>query len=343
MKFGLFFLVQDPPRAENIARLYDEVLEETEVAEECGFDSCLLPEHHLMPDGFLPSPLVFCGAIASRTSKILIGTGVLQLPIQHPLRVAEDSAVIDNISKGRLILGVGLGSRAEELKAFGIETKDAVSRFEESIRIIESAWTQDSFSFAGKHFKISDVSVTPKPFQKPRPPIWIGAFSEAALRRTGRLADAWFSDPLNDIQVMKASADTYRQAAQENGRKAEVVLLRDGWVAGSRKEVEEVWWPHVKEFQLSHLQHIKADSQPEIQEGKLEEEWTYERAAPNRLIAGTPEDVISEIERYRREVGCEHIVFIFRHPTGPDHKQTVKCLELFGKEVIPHFKSAEAA
>ncbi len=344
MKFGVLLFPQDPPRAEHLTRVYDEVLEQAEVAEELGFDSCFVPEHHQMPDAYLPSPLIFCSAIAARTSKIRVGTSILQLPMRHPIHVAEDGAVVDNIAKGRLILGIGLGIVEKEFQAFGIEVKDGVSRFEESIEIIRSAWTKDSFSFSGRHFELEDVNITPKPVQKPRPPIWIGAQSDKALLRAGRLSEGWISDPLHVMQVMRQGAELYRNSAREHHNPENVVMIRDAWVSGSKRELEEMWWPHVKADHLFYLKlgyfssgRFNSDWEPWIREAQTESDWTYERVAPNRLIAGNPDDVIQEIERYRNEVGCEYMIMIFRRPTGPAHKDTVACIRRFGKHVIPHF------
>jgi alkanesulfonate monooxygenase SsuD/methylene tetrahydromethanopterin reductase-like flavin-dependent oxidoreductase (luciferase family) len=118
MKFGLLFLLQDPPKGDHIPRLYDEVFEQADLAERLGFDAFFVPEHHQMPDGYLPAPLTFAAALAARTKKAEIGTGIMQLPLFHPLYVAEQVAVIDNISKGRFILGAGLGLVQKEFEAF---------------------------------------------------------------------------------------------------------------------------------------------------------------------------------------------------------------------------------
>lgn len=346
MKFGLLLFPQDPPDARNLPAVYDQVLEQAQVAEEYGFDSCFVPEHHQMPDGYLPSPLTFCAAIAARTSKINVGTSIMQLPMWHPVHVAEDGAVVDNLSKGRLILGVALGIIEKEFAAYGISVKDGVSRFEESIEIIQRAWTEASFSFSGRHFQLDNVSITPKPVRKPRPPIWIGAQSDKALFRAGRLGDGWISDPLHIMQVMQRAAKIYRRGAREHSNTEKVILMRDAWVSDSRREIEDVWWPHVKADHIFYLNlgyfssgRFNSDWEPWIREARSESEWTYERVAPNRLIAGNHDEVIKEVERYQREIGCNYMIMIFRRPTGPDHSTTVECIKRFGKYAIPHFSS----
>lgn len=343
MKFGILINTQDPPDGRNIQSLYQEIFQEAELAEDVGFDSVFVPEHHMMPDGYLSAPAVLLAAIAARTKKIRLGTSILQLPEWHPIHVAEEFAVLDNISQGRAILGAGLGLVEPEFKLFGLDIKDAVPRFTEQVNIIRQAWTQEKFSFQGRFFQLDNVSLTPRVVQKPHPPIWIGAMSEPALKRAGRLGTGWISDPLHHIHVMKAWADIYRQSAAAHGNPAEVVLIRDAWVAEDRKEVERVSWPTIRVYHLFYKNlgffesgRFNAEWEPWVRTIS-DAEWTFDRIAPNRLIAGEPAEVIDEIQRYRETVGCEYIICYFRHPTGPDHSQTMKCIELFGKKVLPEF------
>ena len=158
MKFGLIFALQDPPNGENLPRLYDEVFAQAELAEDLGFDAFFLPEHHQMPDGYLPAPLTFAAGLAARTQRAQIGTGILQLPLYHPLHVAEQIAVVDNIAKGRFIFGAGLGLVAQEFNAFEIPLSAAAARFTESVHILRKAWSGQTFSHHGEHFNFDNVT-----------------------------------------------------------------------------------------------------------------------------------------------------------------------------------------
>ncbi|RMG51076.1 MAG: LLM class flavin-dependent oxidoreductase [Acidobacteria bacterium] len=345
MKFGLLVNTQDPPDGARIPQLYDEIFEEAKLAEAVGFDGLFVPEHHMMPDGYLCAPLLFLAAVAAHTKRLRLGTSIMHLPEWHPIHVAEEVAVLDNISKGRVILGVGLNLNEPEFRLFGISMKGVVKRFTEEIEILRRAWSGQPFSFQGEYFQLENVMITPRVIQKPHPPIWIGAMSEPALKRAGRLGTGWVSDPLHVIHVMKAWAEIYRQSAAEHGNqdRVQVVLIRDGWVSYDERELREVWWPTVRDYHLFYKNlgffesgRFNADWEPWVRTIR-DEEWTYDRIVPDRLIAGTPAQVVDEIERYRQEVGCEYIIFYFRHPTGPDHRATMRCIELFGKEVIPHF------
>ena len=345
MKFGLIFTLQDPPNGEHLPRLYDEVFAQAELAEAAGFETFLLPEHHQMPDGYLPAPLTFAAALAAHTKKAEIGTGILQLPLYHPLHVAEQIAVIDNIAKGRFILGAGLGLVEHEFNAFEIPLSAAATRFTESIDILRQAWSGQTFSHHGEHFNFDDVTITPRPVRQP--PIWIGAMSTITLKRAGRIGDGWLSDPLHNFDVMQAWSEMYQTAAQETENdRVEIALLRNAWVGDSQAEIEHVWWPHVREYHLFYLRlgffasgRFNAKWEPWVRDVKSDAEWTFNRVAPNRLICGTPDQVVAEFKRYEQATGCQYMILMLRCPTGPSHAETMRCIERFGKDVLPHFSS----
>jgi alkanesulfonate monooxygenase SsuD/methylene tetrahydromethanopterin reductase-like flavin-dependent oxidoreductase (luciferase family) len=332
MRFGVVLNTQDPPRGENIARVYEQAFREAEAAEKHGFELAVVGEHHGSPDGYLPSALTFCAALAARTTKLIVASDVMQLPMWHPVHVAEIGAVIDNISHGRLILGVGLGQK--DRSTFGIPAKAIGKRFDESVEILRRAWADETFSFAGDHFQFDAVRVSPRPVRQNGPPIWIGAMSTPGLLRAGRIGDGWPADNLQGIETIKEWARIYRESAAIHGRRSEVALARSAWVAQSHSEIEEKWWPYVKAF---HEPYVRLGLFKDIGGGDLSS-WSFEQSALDRLIAGTPDVVIREIERYRAEVACETMILMFRHPHGPRHEEVLRCIHLFGTEVIPHFK-----
>jgi alkanesulfonate monooxygenase SsuD/methylene tetrahydromethanopterin reductase-like flavin-dependent oxidoreductase (luciferase family) len=332
MRFGIVLNTQDPPRGENITRIYDEAFREAETAEKFGFDLAVLGEHHHSPDGYVPSALTFCSALLARSSKLVAATDVMELPMWHPVHVAEMGAVVDNISHGRLILGVGLGMKNRS--AFGIPKNNIAGRFEESVEIIRRAWANETFSFNGEHFQLENVRVSPRPVQKNGPPVWIGALSNPGLLRAGRIGDGWPTDNLQRLGTIREWAKIYRGSAEQHKRTSEIALARSAWIGSSLDEVKEKWWPSLRAFYEPYVRiGLFKDTG-----GSDPSKWTFEQAAADRLIAGTPEMVISEIERYRTEIGCETMIMMFRHPTGPDHPAVMKCIEFFGREVIPHFK-----
>jgi alkanesulfonate monooxygenase SsuD/methylene tetrahydromethanopterin reductase-like flavin-dependent oxidoreductase (luciferase family) len=154
-------------------------------AEEAGFDSFWVTEHHGLPDGYLPSPLTLLAALAPATTRIELGTGVLLAPLHHPLRIAEDAAVVDQLSGGRLILGLGIGYAAHEYRSFGVDPATRGSRLAALVGALRGAWTGEPFSCA--ELDLDDVCVTPVPARAI--PIWLGGYAAAAVRRAGRIAD----------------------------------------------------------------------------------------------------------------------------------------------------------
>ncbi len=293
MKFGLYSSIADPPRGARLDRAVDEVIEEAQLAEASGFDSCFFGEHHQDKDGFLPSPLIVATAVAAQTKALNVGTSVILLPLHHPVRLAEDVVTLDIVSKGRIILGVGLGYQAADFRAFGVPMEHRVGLLEEGIDIIRKCWTSQPFSFHGKHFSLDEVQVRPAPFQQPSPPLWIGASTPPGARRAGRLADAFVAGPSTDLANTKSLVETYRRAAIDAGREPQVVLMRDAWVADSRAEAERVYGPEV----LAAYKYYWRNGLSEFQSIKSEAEFTLDKIARDRLILGDPEECVGEFRR----------------------------------------------
>ena len=190
--FGLITCQRYPGDERSDVELYAEAIDLAEEAEGLGFDSVWTSEHHFVDDGYLPSLLPLSAAIAARTERIAIGTGLLLAPLHEPIRVAEDAAVVDLISKGRFILGIGLGWREEEFEGLHVPVSERVSRLEDSIAVYRQAWRGELVT-GGERLHFPNVPVRPVPARPGGPPIWIGALSEPAIRRAGRLADGFMA------------------------------------------------------------------------------------------------------------------------------------------------------
>lgn len=192
MRFGLGqFTLQIPPWDErDHATLYADALDLAVLAEAEGLDSFWLAEHHGASDGYNPSVLPFLAAVSARTQRIELGTAVLLAPFHDPLRVAEDAAVVDNLSGGRLNLGLGLGWAPEEYRMFGVDQKGRGKRLEEFVSVLRGAWRPGRFTVDGAFYSYEDVAVTPKPARPT--PLWMGGGADAALRRAARIADGYF-------------------------------------------------------------------------------------------------------------------------------------------------------
>ena len=188
MKFAVMMWIRNPPRwSRPIHEVYRESIELGVLAERLGFDTVWTCEHHFTDDGYLPAMMPAAAAIAARTRRVTIGTYVLLAPFQHPLKLAEDAAVVDVISNGRLRLGFGLGYRPEEFEGFGIPRNERLGRTLETIEILKKAWTGERFSHEGKYFHLNDVRVLPAPASKPHPELLWGAGAPKAIRRGAAL------------------------------------------------------------------------------------------------------------------------------------------------------------
>jgi probable F420-dependent oxidoreductase len=334
VRFGLYSSIANPPRGEHLDRCIDEVIAEAQLAEASGFDSCFFGEHHQDHDGFLPSPLIVATAVAARTQRLRVGTSVILLPLHHPVRVAEDVITLDLVSKGRVVLGVGIGYQPADFRAFAVPMEDRMARFEESVEILHLCWAGEPFSFRGKHYTLEDVQIRPRPYQKPGPPLWIGASVPAAARRAGRVADGFVGTPSTSMVNAARLADIYRDAARGAGRPAEVIQMRDAWVAATRAEADAVYGPHVMtayryywENRLAEFRELSADTQ-----------FTLENLAPDRLILGDPETCVREFQRWQKVTGATTFLLRLRHAHsgGPPHARIMDAIRLFGERVLPY-------
>jgi alkanesulfonate monooxygenase SsuD/methylene tetrahydromethanopterin reductase-like flavin-dependent oxidoreductase (luciferase family) len=190
MEFGVLYDMRNPRRSgiPNV-ELYRQTLAHIERMEQLGFDTVWLTEHHFIDDDYLPSVLTMAAAVAARTSRVTIGTAVLLLPLHDPIRVAEDAAVVDVLSGGRLRLGLGLGYKVEEFDAFGIDRRARPSLLEEGIEIIRGAWADGPFSHHGRHRSFDAIDVTPKPAQRPGPQIWLAGRAPVPVARAATIGD----------------------------------------------------------------------------------------------------------------------------------------------------------
>src|SRR5437762_13373862 len=154
MRFGLYSSIANPPRGEHLERSIDEVIAEAQLAEASGFDSCFFGEHHQDKDGFLPSPLIVATAVAARTQRLRVGTSVILLPLHHPVRVAEDVITLDLVSRGRVVVGVGIGYQAADFRAFAVPMEERAARFEESVESLRLCWAGERFAHRGKRYTL---------------------------------------------------------------------------------------------------------------------------------------------------------------------------------------------
>src|SRR6201987_3347984 len=184
IRFGLWYDFRNPAQwRQPTDRLYGEIFDQIAWGENNGFDDVWLSYHHFIEERDLPSILPVAAAIAARTKRIRIASGVLLMPFHNPVRLAEDIAVVDVISGGRFELGVGVGFKHEEFDGFGVRFTERGARTNQSLEIIRRLLSGETVTFKSEFFDFKNIKVTPEPIQKPHPPIWLGGFTADELRR----------------------------------------------------------------------------------------------------------------------------------------------------------------
>jgi len=309
--------------------IYAGCLEQCESADAYGFFCAVVAEHHFQADGFIPSPLIICSAIAARTRRLRVGTDVIPLPLQSPIDLAEDIATLDNLSHGRVVLGVGLGGREREYAAFGISFKDRRHRFEEYLGLLKRLLTEENVTHKGRYASVAGLTVMPRPVQRPRPPIWIAAGAEPSVRRAAREGDAWINRPVESLDELKVLDAIYRQELTTHGKDwsdRERVLRRDVWIA----EDDAKAWTEAAPRILA-IRHFGPDTDvlsPGATAGQVK---AYAR---DRWIIGGPETVADEIKRYQSVLGTTVLLAALQHP-GMDQRQVLNAVRLLGERVQP--------
>ena len=285
------------------------------------------------------APLPMVAALAARTRTMKLCTNVFLAPSRHPLEIAEEMNTINEIANNRFILGAGIGYKPDEFENCGWDFKTRAKRFEEILEILPLAMKGERFSYHGSHFDIDDVMITPSPLRGEVPPIWIGAVSEPAMKRAGRLGDGWLISFAEHLLELKEKVVTYKAIAAEHERSSTLALMRDVHIAPTREELDPAFLPNIIKVWKSYDDlGSKADRDPLSKEvmfgGK---QVTLDEFAPNRAVVGSPDDCIREMERIREVINPE---WFFITPTGvPDPSQQIRELRLFAKEVMPHFRS----
>jgi alkanesulfonate monooxygenase SsuD/methylene tetrahydromethanopterin reductase-like flavin-dependent oxidoreductase (luciferase family) len=336
LKIGLgLFTGQIPPGSERtFHREYSELIDLVRLAEAQGFDSVWVSEHHGAADGYLPSLTVMLAALAAVTERVELGMGVSLAPFQHPLRFAEDCAVVDQISGGRLIVGLAPGWRHDEFRSFGVPIQERVQRTVELVRICRLAWSERRFSFAGRIHSYDRVAVTPKPAHPL--PILMGGFVEAAAARAGRLAEGFLASR-NSLPRFGQLLDAFDAGARSAGRDPaalEIGFLHNAFVtedgAIPDNVIGGIW------HQLGTYLAWDSTDTPEAEFKLPPLDRTVVEA---RTALGDPAAITAELGRWVEACAGRrlHMVVRFHYP-GMTYAQAAPALELFARSVMPRLR-----
>lgn len=362
LEFGLFYEIPVPqpwgPRSERDA--YHAVIAEAVRGDQVGFTHFWTVEHHFLSEfSHCSAPEVLYGAVAALTKKIKIGHGVrlLPFPYNHPVRVAEMSAMLDCVSDGRLEFGTGRSSTRAELEGFGVDPRDTREMWEEALKLVVRAWTEDTLSWEGKHFNVPPRRVHPKPLQQPHPPLWVASTSPDSHEIAGRNGLGLLSFTIgvppeelgNRIQLYRNGLKEARpigkfindraatftmvhcaetnEEAKQNAAESVVWYLRKSvaligtlaeWQAEKNRDLGTYQYAQaMKDLDVSHLDFDTLD-------------------AMRAVIVGDPDTCIERVRHYR-EAGCDQLLCLMNPYNIPPDK-VMRSIELFGKHVIPEFR-----
>ena len=322
---------------------YEAILDQVVRSEELGFDTVVLAERHFRHAPLLyPSPLVVAGAIAARTERMRIGTAGRILSLDHPIHVAEAAATLDVLSDGRVDFGVTRASLDEEAHvAFSSPHEESRGRFMEAVEIILRAWTEDSFSFEGEHFSVPQVSVFPKPVQRPHPPLYVVAVSPERLAFASREGINAYIGAIRTPDELGEAARSYRHglsaAGHDPGEKT-LSVNRFIYVSDDDGRAREEF-----EQPFLELMHERA---PDLKGALVAkyggvEELTFERFLADFCICGGPDTVVRRLYEVSGATACDYLLATLNFATL-DHDLCLRSMELFGAEVMPALAPAAA-
>jgi alkanesulfonate monooxygenase SsuD/methylene tetrahydromethanopterin reductase-like flavin-dependent oxidoreductase (luciferase family) len=329
MKFGIFSVVDHYPKdlTRTTGQLYAELLEQVQVAEELGFESFWVAEHHFHEYGAIPRPPIWMAAAAGKTRRIRLGAAVVVLPFDHPLRVAEDYAMVDILSDGRLHLGVGSGYLKHEFQGFAVDPDEKRERFDEALEILLRAWTGERFSYRGRFHTVSNVQLNVTPVQRPRPPVWVAVLRNEAAVLAGRRALPVMMIPYattEDVAELAGAIRAFRQAFLDAGGRGEDATVPFGLHAYCAESLDDARADAREAMDRYVRTRLYAKRRP------------FEVLLEKDLLAfGSPDDVARVVRRYA-DAGLTHFLAITNFG-GLEQKRVLRSMEMLARHVMPRF------
>jgi len=333
LTFGYLYDLRNP-RAwhRSWAELYAETLDLVAWSETLGFEGAWVPEHHGADDGYLPSPLIVLAAMAARTSSIKLGSAIALAPLYHPVRFAEECAVLDILSNGRLEMAVAVGYRRREAQAYGIDFATRGRRTDEFLEIVLRLWAGETVSFTGKHFSVDEACIAPTP-PRGRIPLFLGGFTDKALERTAKYGDGYFGN--------EDMCDLYREKLRGCGKDPESARVRiQGLFVAVARDPEEAMQelaPHFHYVNNAYGAWLNEDRDSTGFDQTLLKPMTLEAFKQSGILKIlTPGQAIDAFNAMRGKAPVEH--FIMMRPPGLSGPRFAAYAELFAREVIPAFR-----
>jgi alkanesulfonate monooxygenase SsuD/methylene tetrahydromethanopterin reductase-like flavin-dependent oxidoreductase (luciferase family) len=342
MEFGWYHEFHRQVDRQSDADAFAQALDQVSEAERWGLDAIWLAEiHQQAARSVLSAPLTVASAIAARTSRIKIGTGVQVLPLAHPLRLAEETATIDQISRGRLLLGAGRSGNPRAYAAYGIPYAESRERFFEALEILKLAWTQPSFSYTGKYHSFNEARAVPRPYQQPHPPIRIAGASEDTFPVLGALGYPLFvAVRSGSLSGLAPDLKAYRAAYQAAGHpgKGEVYLRLSLHLAETdvqaREEAEPSMMQGYKKLTTQLEGSPNARRRAELEDVRT---ITYEQVLRDKVVVGSAERVTDRLLQLHEELGIDGILAELNFGASIPADMMMRSLRLLCEKVRPHF------
>lgn len=351
MRFGIYVEMQAPPGKSHYELTW-EIFQQIEHADRAGFDVYSVIDHHFFPKfSISANPLALFAAAAQRTQRIRFRTALHTLPLENPLRLAGRIAEVDILTNGRLECGLGRG-HAWLYEPSNVALEESRPRYDEAIEILINAWTKEKFSYDGKYYKFKDLSVVPKPVQKPHPRLFTGGTSDITYQMAGERGWGIFVPPLLPYSVLEGPLDIYKQACAANGHQPDVVYIRPVYLDDDekkiRKEVEQALLNFLA-FNASpvyslHGEEKKAELRAKgygfYASGALESltKLTYEEIVEQEIaFVGTPKKVIQQIKDLQKKGGIGELAIVANFG-GLEYWKSIKTQHLFATQVMPAFR-----
>ncbi len=315
------------------AALMSTLIEQARIADTVGFDAVSMGDHYNIPGLQRLNQIPALARLCAEVKHCAVGTAVMLLGLRHPVTVASELASLDVLNDGKSFAAFGLGYREEELNAFNLTKAQRYQRFVEGVKIVRKLWTEDNVSFNGKAFTLKNVTVDPKPLQKPRPPIWIAANTDAAVKRAAEIGDGWMIGPHSAIDELERQIQLCQSAWNAAGKTGAPALpiIRETFVAASRNEAVEKARPCLE--QLYRAIYVKW-KQNEAMNDPGELSWAFDKLADGRFILGSPSECIDQIQEYKERLGVSYMLPRFDWTPGLPQEEILASMRLFGEKVI---------
>ena len=337
--FGLITCQAHPRDTRTGTERYRDAIGQAVLAEQLGFDSVWVSEHHFVDDGYMPSVLPMCAAIAAKTGRITVGTAVVLAPFYEPLRLAEDAATVDLISGGRFILGLGQGWRPEEFDAFGVSPRSRGRLFQDTVTTLRQAWSGGTVSGGGL-LSYPDVAVKPKPASASGIPIWVGATVERSIRRTGRIADGFIAggglqEPYTpeEFRTQLAWIHEERQALDNPPDFTPCMFLPTYASTGSDPWSQVRDYVHYTYWKYEHMAFARSRTEPSGKPPPLARE--RETFLRENGVIGSPEAVAGKIQRFAEVAGSGFHYIARLYWPGMSGERQLQAMHTFAESVIP--------